>query len=210
MQRLGILASILLLTSAIIGPLGISYAVEPTDTQRDSKVKHDDVRSAIDQKRAERHEALKQMASEVKAKLNAKKTAAQKDIDAAISARNEAILARDTPTSTADFIAKLKEQAAEAIAKRKAAGGPSKVQVALEADREAYAKRISEHQSMVPKSPEKDIKYVKETKHDRMKKLKAADAVDQESKESSQIDQQEKATEMRDAAYAAMHHKNRK
>ncbi len=209
MQKLGIIASTLLLASAVIGPAGI-YAIDPTDTQRDSKVKHDDTRSAFDQKRADRLEAQKQMAADIKAKMNAKKAAAQKDIDAAISARNVAVVARDAAVSTSDFVAKLKEQADEAIAKRKAAGGPSKVQVALEGDRDAFAKRISEHQEMIPKSAEKDIKYLKEKKHDRMKKLRAADAVDQESKEISQVDEQKKATETRDAAYAAMHHKNRK
>jgi hypothetical protein len=208
MQKLGYLASVLLLASVIIGPIGLSHA-QTVDTHKDSKVKHDEMRANMDQTRAEKLDSLKARAADAKAAFNAKKAAAQKAIDEMIAARNQAIKKSDLPTA-ADLLAQIKEEAKNAIDARKPAGGPSKVQKALEKDREAFSMRVQEHQKMIPKSPDKDIKSVKDDSRLRPKTLKALDAVDQLSKEEAQKAEEKKAEADRAKAYAEMHHKNRK
>lgn len=207
MQKLGILASALLLASVIVGPIGLSYA-QTVDTNKAAKMSHEEKRAMMDKQREERLEAQKQKAAEIKAKMNAKKEAAAKELEAASAARKTAAMKEDLPR-TEDIIAKLKAAAKEAIDARKSTGGPSKVQKALEADREALKQRIEEHKKMIPKSPEKDIKYIKEDQKGREKKLKGYDAVDQYSKEVGLKKEYKKAEEIKKQKQAEMHHKNR-
>jgi hypothetical protein len=208
MQKLGYLASVLLLASVIVGPIGLSHA-QTVDTHRDSKMKHDEMRANMDQSRADRLDAQKARAADVKAMFNAKKAEAQKAIDEMIAARNQAIKKSDLPTA-AELLAQYKEAAKNAIDARKPSGGPSKVQKALEKDREAFSMKVQEHQKMIPKSPDKDIKSAKDDNRLRPKTLKAVDAMDQLSKEEVQKAEEKKAEADRDKAYAEMHHKNRK
>lgn len=206
MQKLGILASVLLVASVIIGPVGLSHA-QTVDTNKAAKMSFEEKKAMMEQEKQQRLEAQKQKAAEIKAKMNAKKEAAAKEIEAAIAARNAATK-EDLPR-TEDIIAKLKAMAADAIDAKKSAGGPSKVQKALEAEREAYMKRVQEHKAMIPKAPEKDVKYVKEDKKAREKTLKSYDAVDQYSKESGLKKEYKKAEEKKQEKYSQMHHKNR-
>ncbi|MEM3064683.1 MAG: hypothetical protein QW177_04850 [Candidatus Nitrosotenuis sp.] len=206
MQKLGILASVLLLASVIIGPVGLSYA-QTVDTNKAAKMSHEEKRAMMDKQREERLEAQKQKAAEIKAKMNAKKEAAAKEIEAAMASRQAAIK-EDLPR-TEDIIAKLKAAAKEAIEAKKPSGGPSDVQKALEKDREALKKRIEEYKMMIPKSPQKDIKYLKEDQQGREKKLKGYDATDQYSKEVELKKQYKKAEEIKKQKEAELHHKNR-
>ncbi|MEM3170535.1 MAG: hypothetical protein QW838_07170 [Candidatus Nitrosotenuis sp.] len=206
MQKLGILASVLLLTSVLVGQVGLSYA-QTVDTHKAAKMSHEEKRAMMDKQREERLEAQKQKAAEIKAKMNAKKEAAAKELAAVLAARQTAIK-EDLPR-TEDIIAKLKASAKKAIDARKSSGGPSEVQKALEKEREALKKRIEEHKMMIPKSPQKDIKYVKEDQKGREKKLKGYDAVDQYSKEVELKKEYKKAEEIKKQRQAEMHHKNR-
>ncbi|MEM3006892.1 MAG: hypothetical protein QXW37_00715 [Candidatus Nitrosotenuis sp.] len=206
MQKLGILASVLLLTSVLVGQVGLSYA-QTVDTHKAAKMSHEEKRAMLDKQREERLEAQKQKAAEIKAKMNAKKEAAAKELAAVLAARQTAIK-EDLPR-TEDIIAKLKASAKKAIDARKSSGGPSEVQKALEKEREALKKRIEEHKMMIPKSPQKDIKYVKEDQKGREKKLKGYDAVDQYSKEVELKKEYKKAEEIKKQRQAEMHHKNR-
>ncbi|MGQ0772378.1 MAG: hypothetical protein ACT4NT_06380 [Nitrososphaerota archaeon] len=207
MQKLGILASVLLLASVIVAPIGLSYA-QTVDTAKAAKSKLDETKAQMDQAKADRLAAQIQKAADIKAKMNAKKEAAAKDLAAAIAARNAAMGKEDLPT-TADVVAKIRAMAAEQIEARKAAGGPSKVQVALEEDRAAHAKRIAEHKMTIPATPDKDQKYVKEDKRGRDKTLKGYDATDQLSKESELKKENKKAEAIRAKEAAKMHY-NRK
>lgn len=206
MQKLGILASVLLLASVFVGPIGLSYA-QTVDTNKAAKMSHEEKRAMMDKQREERLEAQKQKAAEIKAKMNAKKEAAAKELEAALAARQTA-MKEDLPR-TEDIIAKLKAAAKEAIDARKASGGPNEVQKALEKEREALKKRIEEHKMVIPKLPEKDIKYIKEDQKGREKKLKSYDAVDQYSKEVELKKEYKKAEEIKKQRQAEMHHKNR-
>ncbi|MFN3654578.1 MAG: hypothetical protein ACK4TO_04535 [Candidatus Nitrosotenuis sp.] len=206
MQKLGILASVLLLASVLVGPVGLSYA-QTVDTNKAAKMSHEEKRAMMDKQREERLEAQKQKAAEIKAKMNAKKEAAAKELEAALTAR-QTTMKEDLPR-TEEIIAKLKAAAKEAIDTRKASGGPSEVQKALEKERDALKKRIEEHKMMIPKSPQKDIKYVKEDQKGREKKLKGYDAVDQYSKEVVLKKEYKKAEEIKKQRQAEMHHKNR-
>lgn len=207
MQKLGILASVLLLASVIVGPIGLSYA-QTVDTAKAAKSKLDETKAQMDQAKADRLAAQIQKAADTKAKMNAKKEAAAKDLAAAISARNTAIGKEDLPT-TADVVAKIRAMASKQIEARKAAGGPSEVQKALEDDRAAHAKRIAEHKKTIPATPDKDQKYVKEDKRGRDKTLKGYDAADQLSKE-SELKKENKKAEATRAKEAAKMHYNRK
>jgi hypothetical protein len=207
MQKLGILASVLLLASVIIGPLGLSYA-QTVDTAKKARESHDEVKTLAEQQKAERLAAQIKKAAEIKAAMNAKKEAAAKEIAAAIAARNAA-LQKDEIPRTADLIAKLKAAAKEQIDARKAAGGPSKVQKALEQDRAAFAQKVAEHKMSLPKAPEKDHKYTKDDKRGRDKTLKSYDAVDQYSKESELKKEDKKAISKKEALASQMHY-NRK
>lgn len=207
MQKLGILASVLLLASVIVGPIGLSYA-QTVDTAKAAKSKLDETKAQMDQAKADRLAAQIQKAADIKAKMNAKKEAAAKDLAAAIAARKASIEKEDLPT-TADVVAKIRAMAAKMIEARKAAGGPSEVQKALEEDRAAHAKRIAEHKKTIPASPDKDQKYTKEDKRGRDKTLKGYDATDQLSKESELKKENKKAEAIRAKEAAKMHY-NRK
>ncbi|HWP78161.1 MAG: hypothetical protein AB1299_06185 [Thermoproteota archaeon] len=206
MQKLGMIASVLLLASVIVGPVGSSYA-QTVDTNKAAKMSHEEKRAMMDKQREERLEAQKQKAAEIKAKMNAKKEAAAKELEAALAARQTAM--KENLPRTEDIIAKLKAAAKEAIDARKASGGPSEVQKALEKERDALKKRIEEYKKMIPKLPQKDIKYVKEDQKGREKKLKGYDAVDQYSKEVELKKEYKKAEEIKKQRQAEMHHKNR-
>jgi hypothetical protein len=206
MQKLGILASVLLLASVILGPIGLSYA-QTVDTNKAAKMSHEEKRAMMNKQKEERLEAQKQKAAEIKAKMNAKKEAAEKEIEAAMAARKAAM--KENLPRTEDIIAKLKEAAKEAIDAKKSSGGPSEVQKALEKEREALKKRIEEHKKTIQKLPEKDIKYAKEDQQGREKKLKSYDAVDQYSKEIGLKKEYKKAEEIKKQKQAEMHHKNR-
>jgi hypothetical protein len=207
MQKLGILASVLLLASVIIGPIGLSNA-QTVDTHKAAKMSHEEKRAMLEKQQQERLEAKKQKAAEIKAMMNAKKEAAAKDIEAAMETRKAAMV-KEERLRTGEYIEKLKAMAKEAIDARKSTGGPSKVQKALEADREAHEQRIAEHKMMVKKAAEKNIKYDIEEKQGRDKKLKAYDAVDQYSKEVALKKEYKKAEEKKKEQAAKTHHKNR-
>lgn len=207
MQKLGILASILLLTAAIIGPVGFSHA-QTVDTNKESKMKHDEMRAKMDQERADRLEAQKQRAAEIKEMMAAKKAAAAKELEAMLAERN-AKIANDEIPRAADILAALKAKAADAIAAKKATPGPSKVQKALEQDREAFAKKVEEHKMKLPTTPAKDVKYVKDDKRDRPDTLKKMGATDQKSKEELSVKEQKKAEEIKKEKLDAIHY-NRK
>ncbi|MEW6043774.1 MAG: hypothetical protein AB1608_05880 [Thermoproteota archaeon] len=207
MQKLGILASVLLLASVIIGPIGLSHA-QTVDTHKAAKMSHEEKRAMMEKQKEQRLEAQKQKAAEIKAMMNAKKEAAAKEIEAAMAAR-QAAMAKEDRLRTGDYVAMLKEMAKEAIDARKSAGGPSKVQKALEADRAAYEQRIAEYKKTIPTTPEKDIKYLKEDKKGREKTLKGYDAVDQYSKEVALKKEYKKAEEIKKEKASQMHHKNR-
>jgi hypothetical protein len=207
MQKLGILASVLLLASVMVGPIGLSYA-QTVDTAKAARANHDEVKASTEEKKADRFAAQVQKAADIKAAMAAKKAAAAKEIAAAIAARNAAIKKEDIPR-TGDMLAELKATAKEQIDARKAAGGPSKVQVALEQDRAAFAKKVQEHKASIPKSPEKDHKYTKDDKRGRDKTLKGYDAIDQYSKESELKKEDKKAVSERDEKASQMHY-NRK
>lgn len=207
MQKLGILASVLLLASVIVGPIGLSYA-QTVDTAKAAKSRLDETRAQMDQAKADKLAAQIKKAADIKAQMNAKKEAAAKDLAAAIAARSKAVAKEDLPT-TADVIAKIQAMAAKQIEARKAAGGPSKVQIALEEDRAAHAKRIAEHKKTIPVAPDKDQKYNKDDKRGRDQTLKGYDAVDQLSKESG-LKKENKKAEATRAKEAAKMHYNRK
>ena len=204
MQKLGILASVLLLASVMVGPIGLSYA-QTVDTAKAARANHDEIKAAAEKAKAERFEAQVKKAAEIKAAMNAKKAAAAKEIQAAIAARSETIKKEDLPT-TGDVLAKVRSMAEEQIEARKAPGGPSKVQKALEEDRASYAKRIDDYKSKVPKSADKDHKYTKDDKRGREKTLKNLGAADQYSKESELKKEDKKAISERDQKASKMHY----
>lgn len=207
MQKLGILASILLLTAVVIGPIGLSYA-QTANTAAVAKEKHDEGRSEFDQMRADRLEAQKQKAADTKAKMMAKKMAAAKAIEDAIAARNEAIKKDDLPR-TADVLAKLREEAKAAIEARKSSGGPSESQTALESEREAFAMKVKAQKEYLPKSPEKDVKRTFDEAVKVPKTQKDLGATDQKAKEEAQKAEAQKASEIKKDKYGKIHY-NRK
>lgn len=207
MQKLGILASVLLLASVMAAPIGVSHA-QTVDTSKASKLKHEEMRSMEEQKKAERLAMQLKKAEDAKAKMNAKKMAAGAETAKMIEERNK-MLQKDQIPRTADYVAKLKEAAKEQIEARKAPGGPSKVQKALEEDRAAHAKKIEEHKMKLKTAPDKDHKYTKDDKRGRDKMLKQQGAIDQYSKESELKKQDKKAISERDERASQMHY-NRK
>lgn len=204
MQKLGILASVLLLASAIVGPLGLSYA-QTVDTAKASRAHHNEIKSATEQQKADRFAAQVQKAADIKAAMNAKKAAAAKAVEEAIAARQAAMSKEDIPR-IGEELAKVRALGKDQTDARSAPGGPSKVQVALEETREAHAKRISEHKMTHLKAYEKDHKYTKEDKRGRDKTLKAHDAVDQLSKETELKKEEKKAISERDQRASKMHY----
>jgi hypothetical protein len=208
MQKLGILASVLLLASVMVGPIGLSHA-QTVDTNKASKTKHEQMRSMEEQKKAERLAMQIKKAQDAREKMNAKKMAAAAEIAKMIEERNKMIQSKDQIPRTSDYVAKLKEAAKEQIEARKAAGGPSKVQKALEEDRAALAKKIAEHKMKLKTAPDKDDKYLKDDKRGRDKVLKQLGADDQYSKESELKKQEKKAISERDQKAAQIHY-NRK
>ncbi|MEM2160664.1 MAG: hypothetical protein QXN55_06900 [Candidatus Nitrosotenuis sp.] len=207
MQKLGILATVLLLTAAIIGPVGLSYA-QTADTAAVAKTKAEKARDAFDQERAARLEAQKQKAADIKAQMQAKKMQAAKDIEATIAARAEAVKKQDLPTA-ADVLAQIREQAQAAIEARKAPGGPSKSQVDLEKQREEFAMKVKSQKEYIPVAPEKDLKVKVDTEHKVPKTQKELGALDQKAKEEAQKAQAEKAAEVKKSKYGSIHY-NRK
>lgn len=206
MQKLGILASILLLASVIVAPIGLSYA-QTVDTAKVAKSKSEEAKIQAEQAKKDRLEAQIQKAAEIKAMMAAKKEAAAKEIAAAIAARKTA-MKEDLPTADV-VIEKYMSAAKDAVAARKSAGGPSKVQVQLEEDRAAFAKKVQEHKMSIPKTPDKDQKYNKDDKRGRDNTLKGYDAVDQLSKESA-LKKENKKAEAERAERAAQMHYNRR
>jgi hypothetical protein len=207
MQKLGILASILLLTAVIVGPVGLSYA-QTVDTAAVAKEKHEKSRDAFDQTRADRLEAQKQKAADIKAQMQAKKMQAAKAIEEAIAKRNEAIQKKDQPTA-ADILAALKAEAKAAIDARKASGGPSESQVDLEAQRENFAMKVKSQKENLPKAPAKDIKVKIDADRKVPKIQKDIGALDQKAKEEAQKAEAEKADEIKKQKYGSIHY-NRK
>lgn len=207
MQKLGILASILLLSAAIIGPVGLSYA-QTVDTAAVAKAKHDDGRDAFDQARADRLEAQKQSAADIRAQMQAKKMQAAKAIEEAIAKRNEAIQKKDQPTA-ADILAALKAEAKAAIDARKASGGPSKSQVDLETQRENFAMKVKSHKENLPKAPTKDLKVTIDSGHKVPKTQKDIGAVEEKAKQEATKAEADKAAEVKKSKYGSIHY-NRK
>ncbi len=207
MQKLGILASILLLTAVVIGPIGLSYA-QTANTAAAAKAKHEEGRDAFDQMRADRLEAQKQKAADIKAAMMAKKMATAKAIEEMIAARNAALAKNDLPTA-ADVLAKIKEDARAAIEARKAAGGPSESQTALEKEREAFAMKVKAQKEYLPKSPEKDVKRTFDEQVKVPKTQKDLGAIDQKSKEEAQKAEAAKAAAIKKDKYGQIHY-NRK
>jgi hypothetical protein len=207
MQKLGILASILLLSAAIIGPVGLSYA-QTVDTAAVAKAKNNDGRDAFDQSRADRLDAQKQKAVDIKAQMQAKKMQAAKAIEEAIAKRNEAIQKKDHSTA-ADILATLKEEANAAIDARKASGGPSKSQVDLESQRENFAMKVKAQKEDIKKSSEKNIKATIDAARKVPKTQKDIGALDQKAKEEAQKSEADKAAEVKKSKYGSIHY-NRK
>jgi hypothetical protein len=207
MQKLGILASILLLTAAIIGPVGLSYA-QTVDTHAVAKAKHEKSRDAFDQARADRLEAQKQKAADIKAQMQAKKMQAAKAIEEAIAKRNEAIQKKDHPTA-ADVLAALKGEAKAAIDARKASGGPSDSQVDLEAQRENFAMKVKSQKENLPKAPAKDLKVAIDVGHKVPKIQKDIGAVEEKAKQEATKAEADKAAELKKQKYGSIHY-NRK
>ena len=207
MQKLGILASILLLTAAIIGPVGLSYA-QTADTAAAAKAKSEKARDAFDQTRADRLEAQKQKAAEIKAQMQAKKMQAAKAIEEAIAQRNEAVKKSDLPTA-ADILAKIKADAQAAIDARKSSGGPSKSQVDLETQRENFAMKVKAQKENIPVAPAKDLKVAVDAGHKVPKTQKDIGALDQKAKEEAQKAEADKAADIKKQKYGSIHY-NRK
>lgn len=207
MQKLGYLATILLLTAVFVGPIGLSYA-QTANTAADAKTAAEENRAKFDQMRAERLEMQKQRAAEIKEKMMAKKMSAAKDLEAMIAARAEALKKSDLPTA-ADYLAKLREQARAAIEARKAAGGPSESQTALEQEREAFAMKVKAHKESLPTAPEKDLKVAVDVGHKVPKVQKDIGATDQKAKEEAAKAQADKAAEIKEKKYGKIHY-NRK
>jgi hypothetical protein len=207
MQKLGILASILLLTAAIIGPVGLSYA-QTADTAAAAKTKHEQGRDAFDQTRADRLEAQKQKAADIRAQMQAKKMQAAKAIEEAIAKRNEAVKKADLPTA-ADVLAKIKEDAKAAIDARKASGGPSKSQVDLETQRENFAMKVKSQKENLRVAPAKDLKVAIDTGHKVPKTQKEIGAVEEKSKQEATKAEADKAAEVKEKKYGSIHY-NRK
>jgi hypothetical protein len=207
MQKLGILASILLLTAVIVGPIGLSYA-QTVDTSAAAKEKHEKSRDAFDQTRADRLDAQKQKAADIKAQMQAKKMQAAKDIEEAIAKRNESIQKKDQPTA-ADILAALKEEAKAAIDARKASGGPSKSQVDLESQRENFAMKVKSHKENLSKAPAKDLKVTVDSSHKVPKTQKDIGAVEEKAKQEATKTEADKAAEVKKQKYGSIHY-NRK
>ncbi len=207
MQKLGYLATVLLLTAVIVGPIGLSYA-QTANTAADAKAAGDESRAKFDQMRADRLEMQKQRAAEIREKMMAKKMSSAQDLEAMIAARAEALKKADL-TTTADYMTKLKAQAKAAIEARKAAGGPSESQTALEQEREAFAMKVKAHKESLPTAPEKDLKVTVDAGHKVPKTQKDIGATDQKAKEEATKAQADKAAAIKEKKYGQIHY-NRK
>lgn len=171
-------------------------------------MKHEEMRAKMEQEKADRLEAQKQKAAETRAMMLAKKMEAAKAVEEALAKRSS-MSNDDQIPRTDDVIAEAKAKAAEAIAAKKAAGGPSKVQIALEKARAEYQKKVEEHKKMLPKTPDKDLKYLKDTKQQRDSKMKKLGATDQDAKEKLALEQQKKAEALKKKLLSELHY-NRK
>lgn len=207
MQKLGYLASILLLTAVIVGPIGLSHA-QTANTAADAKKAGEEGRAKFDQMRADRLEAQKQSAADIKAKMTAMKMAAAKDIEAASAARAAAIKKQDLPTAV-DVLTQLKANAKAAIEARASSGGPSKSQVSIEQEREAFAMKVKAQKESLPTSADKDVKVTIDVGHKVPKVQKELGATDQMAKEEAQKAQADKAAEVKQTKYGKIHY-NRK
>lgn len=204
MEKLGYLATILLLTAVIVGPIGLSHAA-PVDTAADSKANHKKSLEESYKEREARFNAEKQRAADVKAKMEEMKKAAQKEIDAAIAARGEAIKKSDLPT-TADIIAKIKADA-------KATGnhfphsgtnfrdGTSKSQTDLEQQRKSYEESVKAHKESIAKSATKNIKSDIDAARNVPTKQKMLTADEQAAQDKEATEQAQKATAAKKAKY---------
>ena len=213
MQKLGYLASILLLTAVIVGPIGLSHAA-PVDTAAAAHGNHKKGLEASYQEQDARFKAEKQRAADVKAKMEAMKKAAQKDIDAAIAARGEAIKKADLPTA-ADILAKLKENAkATGNAFPNSGAGhyrdaPSKSQTDLEKQRQAFAENVKAQKEMIASSAAKDVKATVDEGRKVPKVQKELTADEQKAQDEAQKAEAKKAAEIKKEKYGGIHY-NRK
>ena len=204
MEKLGYLATILLLTAVIVGPIGLSHAA-PVDTAADAKAEHKKGLEASYADRDARFNAEKQRAADVKAKMEAMKKTAQKEIDAAIAARAQAIKQSDIPT-TADLLAQIKAEA-------KATGnhfpnsgtnfrdGTSKSQVDLEQQRKSFDESIKAYKESIAKSSTKNIKSDVDSSRRVPTKQMQLTADEQAAKDKVAKEQAQKASEAHKARY---------
>jgi hypothetical protein len=195
MRKLGILASVLLLTAAIIGPVGLSYA-EPAGFPKDGEARSDKLREQMMKERTESVEARKQQAAEIKAKLEAQKKAA-----GATSDKDDVEMwgKHDIPNS-AKLIEKLKAQAKE-IAAKKAASGPNESQIDIEKQRAEYQKKIEEYKKERQKMIEEQLKHLKDESQKRTETLKKLGAEEQLEKEKLALEQQKRAEALKKQKY---------
>ncbi|MEM3173140.1 MAG: hypothetical protein QXE82_06330 [Candidatus Nitrosotenuis sp.] len=197
MRKLGILASVLLLTAAIVGPIGLSYA-EPAGFPKDGEARSDKLREQMMKERTESVEARKQQAAEIKAKLEAQKKAAGKSVD---SDKDdvEMWVKHDIPNS-AKLIEKLKAQAKE-LAAKKAASGPNESQIDIEKQRAEYQKKVEEYKKERQKMIEEQLKHLKDESQKRTETLKKLGAEEQLEKERLALEQQKRAEALKKQKY---------
>lgn len=213
MQKLGYLASILLLTAVIVGPVGLSHAA-PVDTALAAKGNQEKGLQAFYQMKDDRFMAEKQRAADVKAKMEAMKKAAQKDTDAMIAARADAIKKGDLPTA-ADILAKLRADAkATGNAFKNSGAGhyrdsTSKSQIDLEQQRKAFAENVKSQKEMIASSAAKDVKATLDEGRKVPKVQKELTADEQKAQDDAQKAEAKKAAEVQKEKYGGIHY-NRK
>ena len=209
MQQLGILASILLLTAALMVPVGHSFA-QTVDTAKTAKLSFKEMKAQMDQNDVDRRAMMLKKAADTKAMLDAKKNAAGKDYETRIAA-NPAFSEKDQPTAseiladihaTADKIVKEKKEVIAASARP--------VQKSIDEVRAAEAQKAKEYKASV-NAPVKNITDLKEEKDQRAKTLEKLHAKAQASVEKAASEQQKKAEELRDQMLSQIaNQKNRK
>jgi len=169
---------------------------------------HEQARDAFDQTRADRLEAQKQSAADVKAKMQAKKMQAGKAIEESIAARESKIKNEDIPRA-ADLLDQVHQNAKAAIDARKSSGGPSDSQTDLESQRENFAMKVKSQKENLKKAPAKDVKVTIDVGHKVPKTQKEIGATDQNAKEAAQKAEADKAAEIAKKMYGSIHY-NRK
>jgi len=205
MKNWAILVTLALLTSVTLVPY--SYA-EDISEREPTKAKHEQARDAFDQTRADRLEAQKQSAADVKAKMQAKKMQAGKAIEESIAARESKIKNEDIPRA-ADLLDQVHQNAKAAIDARKSSGGPSDSQTDLESQRENFAMKVKSQKENLKKAPAKDVKVTIDVGHKVPKTQKEIGATDQNAKEAAQKAEADKAAEIAKKMYGSIHY-NRK